>query len=112
MTAILHSLEELDLVAFLERHVSLLPVHLATLHRTALALFAHEVRGPHFDDGDLEQFLDSDLDRILGRLRADPKQDLAGLLAGQRSLLGDDRREYQALGVHFFAPAKRASRAF
>src|ERR1700722_14440887 len=106
MTAIvLESFEELDLVAFFKRYVSLFPIHLAALAHAFFPFLAHEVRGANLDHGDLEQMLYRLANLVLARARTHPEQHLAGLFARHGAFLGDNRRENQTFGTtHFPSP--------
>src|SRR5580692_8906264 len=103
-TFVLEPFEEFDLVAFFQSYVSLFPIALAALAYALFPFLTHEVRGADLDHGHFEQMLDGLANLVLARTGAHSKQHLASLFVGQGALLGDDRRENQALRTTHLIP--------
>src|SRR6185295_10692673 len=97
----LHLLEEIDALAFAERHVRLLPIGAAAEALADPAHLAEDVRCPDLQHLHLEQALDGALDLELVGVRTHLEHHLVPGLVHERPLLGDERgRDDVVLALH------------
>src|SRR5436305_14609071 len=113
MSALRRLCEEVDVLAFGERHDSLLPVlelGVAAAHAAILAAIDHRV---HVLDLDVEHLLNGFLDLDLVRAAKDFEHDLVPLAKSVALLREEDRPTDDGLGGNHFAPPlrQRSSRA-
>src|SRR5579875_2560887 len=109
MATALRSLEEVDAVAFGERHVRLLPVGPPALVTADAADLAELPRGADLHHAHLEQRLDRLADLDLVRPRVHPKHDLVARLADERALFRDHGPLHDLGQVHAPSPSRAAT---